>query len=115
MQARFPVAEAKDFVFSTTAPALEHPFPDVTFLSVHFNFNTRLGPCFGIANLVWEDEGWKAWTCFTLLEGIHGHPQITGAHRRRGAHNDKMSYDERRKEESEFKDKDPQVLIGDYT
>lgn len=112
LKARFPVAEAKDFVFTSTPPAIERPFPDVTFLSVHFSFNTRQGPSFGLANLVWEDMEWKAWTCFTLLEGIHGHPQVVGAHRKRGTHNDTMSYDERRVEECEFKDMDPQVLIG---
>ena len=91
---------------------MEEPFPDVTRLSVHFDFVARLGPAFGIANLVWEDGTWKAWTCFTLLEGIHGHPQIVGAQRKMGTHNDKMSYDERRKQECDFKDFDPQVLIG---
>jgi heterodisulfide reductase subunit A-like polyferredoxin len=34
-----------------------------------------------------------------------------GAHRARGTHNDKLSYDERRDEEGEFLDSDPEVLI----
>jgi hypothetical protein len=111
-QARFPVVQARDFVFAITQPKLEHPFPDVTFLSVHFDFNTKVGPSYGIANLVYQHNEWKAFTVFTLLEGIHGRPQLVGAHRPRGTHNDKLSYDERRAEESELKAESPDVLIG---
>ena len=110
--ARFPIARATDFVFAETAPAIGHPFEDVTLLTLHFTFNTATGPAYGVAHLAYETDAWKAFTCFTLLEGIHGHPQVVGAHRKRGTHNDRMSYDERRAEEQEFKDEDPQVLIG---
>jgi hypothetical protein len=91
---------------------LEHPFPDVTFLGIHFDFETKIGPASGIARLVYEDDKWKAFTVFTLLEGIAGHPQRVGSHRARGSHNDKLSYDERRSEEGEFTDSSPDVLIG---
>ena len=114
MQARFPVVKARNFVFAQTQPEITHPFDDVTLLTLHFSFDTELGPCYGVAHLAWEDTAWKAFTAFTLLEGIHDHPQVVGAHRKRGTHNDKMSYDERREEEAEFRDEDPQVLIGEY-
>lgn len=96
-------------------PALEHPFPDVTFLSIHFDFKTATGPAYGVAALVWEDTAWKAFTVFTLLEGIHGHPQTVGGTRKRGTHNDELSYDDRRAAEREFKNSSPDVLIGEDT
>ncbi|GFZ51133.1 hypothetical protein JCM24511_08891 [Saitozyma sp. JCM 24511] len=110
-QAIFPKVGARDFVFGLKEPHLEHPFPDVSFLTVYFEFATNIGPASGIARLVYEDVAWKAFTVFTLLEGVQDHPQRVGAHRARGTHNDKLSYDERRDEEGEFLDSDPEVLI----
>lgn len=112
MQARFPVVKARNFVFAETEPALSQPFDDVSFIDLFFEFETELGPCSGIAHLSYEEKEWKAFTCFTLLEGIHGFPQKVGAHRPRGSHNDKLSYDEKRAMENEFRDKDPEVLIS---
>lgn len=112
-QARFPVVKAKNFVFAETAPSLSQPFDDVTFITLHYNFETETGPCYGIAHLSYEKHQWKAFTCFTLLEGIHEHPQRIGAHRPRGSHNDKMSYDEKRARENDFEDQDPEVLISE--
>jgi hypothetical protein len=100
-QAVFPKVGARDFVFGLKEPHLEHPFPDVSFLTVYFEFATNIGPASGIARLVYEDVAWKAFTVFTLLEGVQDHPQRVGAHRARGTHNDKLSYDERRDEEGE--------------
>lgn len=111
--ARFPIVKARDFVFTETQPNINHPFPDVTLLTLHFTFNTETGPAFGIAHLCWETDAWRAFTVFTLLEGVHGHPQVVGANRKRGTHNDKLSYDERRAKEAEFEDEDPQVLISE--
>ncbi|WVR05558.1 hypothetical protein IAU60_002577 [Kwoniella sp. DSM 27419] len=110
-KARFPIVKARDFTFALKEPALEHPFPDVSFLSVHFDFQTETGPAYGIAALVYEDKQWKAFTLFTLLEGIHGHTPLVGASRPRGSHNAKLSYDDRRSHEREFDDQDPSVLI----
>jgi hypothetical protein len=100
-QAVFPKVGARDFVFGLKEPHLEHPFPDVSFLTVYFEFATNIGPASGIARLVYEDVAWKAFTVFTLLEGVQDHPQRVGAHRARGTHNDKLSYYERRDEEGE--------------
>lgn len=56
-------------------------------------------------------DAWKAYTLFTLLEGIHGCPSRSGPNRSRGTHNNEISYDERRAQEAEFRDRDPAVLI----
>lgn len=101
-------------MFSTIEPSLSKPFDDVSFIDLFFDFETELGPCSGIAHLSYEKEEWKAFTLFTLLEGIHGVPQKVGAHRPRGSHNDKVSYDEKRAIENDFVDHDPEVLISEW-
>ncbi|KAL8284307.1 hypothetical protein RQP46_005056 [Phenoliferia psychrophenolica] len=108
---RFPIVKAKDFVFAVTKPAIGHPFPDVSFLSVHFEFSTAVGPAYGIANLIREKGQWVAYTCFTLLEGVHDNPAKVGPNRSHGTHNDKVSYDTRLEQEAEFTSADPEVLI----
>jgi hypothetical protein len=105
--------KARNFVFSQVEPSLSRPFDDVTFIDLFFDFETELGSCSGIAHLSYEGDEWKAFTLFTLLEGIHGYPQKVGAHRPRGSHNDKVSYDEKRAIENDFVDHDPEVLISE--
>ena len=109
----FPRTQATDFHLSTIAPKLSHPFPDVTFLVTHFNFSTIHGTASGVVNLVYDSHNtaWRAFTCLTLLEGIHDHPHRVGAKRIRGVHNEKVSYDERRAEQARFDQEDPDVLI----
>ncbi|KAM0747991.1 hypothetical protein T439DRAFT_328648 [Meredithblackwellia eburnea MCA 4105] len=109
--ARFPFVKAKDFVFAESKPALTQPWADVTFLSLHFDFATKVGPAYGIASLVNERGTWKAYTVFTFLEGIHDNAAKIGKNRPRGTHNDKLSYDQQRALEAEFQDADPEVLI----
>lgn len=112
----FPVTQARDFVFAEgTSPELQSPFPDVTFLSVHFAFETRVGPAYGIANLVWEEGQWSAFTVFTVLDGVSGVSQRTGANRPRGEHNTPLCYDDTRSLETEFADHDPEVLISEFS
>ena len=68
-----------------------------------------------MANLVWDTDAWRAFTVFTLLEGVHGHQPKIGAARNRGSHNDELSYDERRTKEREFTEADPAVLISELS
>lgn len=113
-QDRLKLVAARDLVFAKTQPSLQHPFEDVSFINIHFDFATATGPAYGIANLVRSPDGkWRAYLLFTLLEGIHDHPERVGANRARGTHNDKESYDTRRAEESEFAEQEPTVLIGE--
>ena len=102
---------AHGFAFAETRPALECPFADVTYLVVHFTFSTMMGPSYGVANLVHSDGEWKAFTVFTMLEGLHSHPWRAGAGRPRGTHNGQESYDERRTREREFNDREPETLV----
>ncbi|BEI85735.1 hypothetical protein CcaverHIS002_0600220 [Cutaneotrichosporon cavernicola] len=104
--------KATAFALSTeTPPVLESPFPDVTWIRLHFTFDTSLGKCSGIARLVYAADVWRAYTIYTLLEEVHGYPQKAGRNRPRGRHNDHEPHDARRAREADFKDKDPEVVI----
>ncbi|TXT04290.1 hypothetical protein VHUM_04177 [Vanrija humicola] len=114
------VAKApRDFTILSTAdvggqdPVLETPFPDLSWIKVHFEFDTTLGHASGVLRLVYNERlgVWKIFNLYTSLEDIKGWPQQLGQHRVAGRHNDHMTYAERRAEEIEFKDADPDVLV----
>lgn len=107
----FPKAQPHNFQIKAPAPLLESPFPDVSWVRMHFGFDTTVGPCSGIARLVYERGEWKAYTLYTLLEEVAGHPQQVGRNRPRGQHNAAEPHDERRAREAEFADSDPDVLV----
>ncbi|WOO79961.1 putative indole-3-pyruvate monooxygenase YUCCA3 [Vanrija pseudolonga] len=94
-------------------PVLETPFPDFSWIRVHFDFETSVGHASGLLRLVYNERvgAWKIYTLYTSLDDIHGWPQRLGQHRILGRHNDHLTYAERRAEESEFKDSDPDVLV----
>jgi hypothetical protein len=112
-QARFPVVKPRNITLGPAAPAFESPFPDITFLSIQFRFETNLGKAFGLTRLVWDVDAWRSFTCFTLLEEIHEHQRKIGENRPRGSHNDKVSYDEKRQDEIEYVNRSPDVLISE--
>lgn len=117
LQAVLAPTGAHSFIYANTPPQVSSPFPDVTFIEIHFDFKTSLGPSYGIAKLVKDgrkgaDEDWKAYMLFTILEGIDGHPEQVGRNRQRGAHNSKTSWSEERQEFVEFEGEvKPSVLI----
>lgn len=94
-------------------PVLETPFPDFSWIRVHFDFDTALGHASGLLRLVYNERlgAWKIYTLYTSLDDIHGFPQRLGQHRILGRHNDHLTYAQRRAEESEFTDADPDVLV----
>jgi hypothetical protein len=108
------IANARNAVFTETAPSLQHPFDDVSFIEIHFHFVTELGPSFGLSKLVRSahDNEWRAYTLLTLLEGLHDHPELVGVHRPPGTHNSKDAWEDKRKEDTEFRNSNPDVLIG---
>jgi len=112
-EARFPIVKPRNITLGPAAPAFESPFPDITFLSIQFRFETNLGKAFGLTRLVWDVDTWRSFTCFTLLEEIHEHQRNIGENRPRGSHNDKVSYDEKRQDEIDYVNRSPDVLISE--
>ncbi|KAK9459232.1 uncharacterized protein V1516DRAFT_686999 [Lipomyces oligophaga] len=107
---RLSIAAARDVTITSPLPVVARPFPDVSFIEIHFTFDSKIGPGVGVAKLIPEQEGpYTAWVVFTTLDGIHGSPELTGAHRIRGAHNTKQSYDAIRSQEVE--NASPEVII----
>lgn len=94
----------------SSPPTLQNPFPNYFFVEAFFKFDTKLGPSIGIVKLIQDDDGnIRAFTLFTTLDGIHGHPFLEGANRLRGKHNTEQSYDEIRQEE--VNNSKPSVII----
>ncbi|EKM60234.1 uncharacterized protein PHACADRAFT_82482 [Phanerochaete carnosa HHB-10118-sp] len=84
--------------------------PDLAWILVHFSFETTVAAGNGIARLVYcADESWRAVTVSTHLDGLKAHPELTSADRDfRVIQGDWV---ERRKNELEFADTNPEVLM----
>jgi hypothetical protein len=70
----------------------------------------------GVVRLVESEPGmWKIWTMFTTLEEVSGFEERVGRRRevgvQHGATQDRRNWAERRAEEREFVDREPEVLI----
>ncbi|KAG5640708.1 hypothetical protein DXG03_007477, partial [Asterophora parasitica] len=89
---------------------LQHPYPDLAWINLMFDFETDAGVASGIARLVPNANGeWKAHTVFTNLEDLKGFPEKTGPLRDHAPNHGKWVDD--RKREAEFADTQPTVLI----
>ncbi|KAK9327658.1 hypothetical protein V1520DRAFT_348266 [Lipomyces starkeyi] len=112
---RLPVVHASNVKLTTPLPAFASPFPDVAFIEVHFTFETRTGPCVGVAKLIPVSETkYAAYVLFTILDGVHGYcPQIH-ANRAHGEHNTKDSYDAIRAEDVDNPNPDVIIIGGGH-
>jgi hypothetical protein len=89
---------------------LQKPFPDVAWVQMMFDFETDTGIALGIARLVPTSDGsWKAHTVFTNLEDLKGFPEKKGPLRNHQPNHGKWEEDRRR--EREFEDREPAVVI----
>lgn len=73
---RLDLVDLSDLRLVLDGPSFVQPFPDLTFLVIHFGFKTRIGEGQGICRLVQQKLGeWKAYTVFTCLEQLRDYPQ----------------------------------------
>lgn len=76
---------------------------------------TAQGSGRGLVKMVEESGGWKIFTCFTTLDELRGFEEQLGHNRPRGVQHGAMpsrkNWLDRRTEEIEFKDKEPDVLV----
>ncbi|KAH8205558.1 hypothetical protein TruAng_000264 [Truncatella angustata] len=99
------------------APSLQAINPNETLTGIQFftKVTTDEGSGRGLVNLVEESGDWKIFTCFTTLETLSGFEEQTGYNRPKGVQHGAMisrkNWLDRRKEEVEFQNKDPDVLI----
>ena len=84
--------------------------PDLAWVTGMFSFETNFGIGTGVFRIVPTSAGaWKAYTLFTLLEGIKGHPECLGA--LRNPIPDHGMWTEKRRREMNFEDGEPAVVI----
>ncbi|KAF9522147.1 hypothetical protein CPB83DRAFT_823118 [Crepidotus variabilis] len=116
LQARLAEVNISNVQLQTDAgltPTLDKPFPDLTWIQFFFKFETEVGLGFGIGRLVpllvTGDAIWKAHLLFTNLEDLKGFPEQLGS-RRNGLPNH-GKWEEQRRKEVAFEDREPTVLV----
>ena len=106
-------------------PALKEVYDDLSWIPVFFTFETNQGKGSGIVHLVLAKEGagekWVAYSVYTNLEEIHGHPERTLFDRPEtsfqylgdaaaGGGRPALTWEEMRIREQEFLDSEPTVV-----
>ncbi|KAI0177562.1 hypothetical protein BJ166DRAFT_26200 [Pestalotiopsis sp. NC0098] len=99
------------------APKFTALDPDETVKGVQFftTVTTQQGSGRGLVSIVDDSGDWKIFTCFTTLNELTGFEEATGHNRPKGVQHGAMpsrkNWLDRRKDEMEFQDQDPEVLI----
>ncbi|KAF3763245.1 FAD/NAD(P)-binding domain-containing protein [Cryphonectria parasitica EP155] len=93
-----------------------NPEQTVKGIVVYLTLSTRLGRGRGLAKLAQDGGGgWKIWTLFTGLEELKGFEEPVGRRRPTGVahgyHRGRKNWLDRRREEEDFVNGDPDVLI----
>ncbi|KAI8631938.1 hypothetical protein F5Y19DRAFT_422591 [Xylariaceae sp. FL1651] len=76
---------------------------------------TQFGSGRGVVRLVQDSGHWKIWTFYTSIDELRGHEEALGPNRtngvQHGAQAGRKNWLERRQAESNFEDREPEVLI----
>ncbi|PFH45798.1 hypothetical protein AMATHDRAFT_71076 [Amanita thiersii Skay4041] len=89
---------------------LQKPYPDLVWVQFLFEFETDIGLCSGVVRLVPQsDNVWRAHMLFTNLDDLKNFPEQIGLYRPEGLL--RANWAEKRIRDSEYKDKNPTVLI----
>ncbi|KAF9522145.1 hypothetical protein CPB83DRAFT_864900 [Crepidotus variabilis] len=124
LQARLQIAKISNLQLGPVS--LDRPFPDLVWIQLFFTFETEVGIASGIARLVpitisasqpksladdlnTGDVTWRAHLVFTNLEDLKGFPENLGV-KRNGLPNH-GKWEEQRRRENAYEDRDPTVLI----
>lgn len=90
-------------------------FGKVQGIQVYTTITTEVGSGRGITWLAETNGEWKIWTFYTSLTALNGHEEPLGPRRGKGvnhgANPERKNWADRRKDEVEFRDSDPDVLI----
>jgi hypothetical protein len=94
LDARLADTKLSDFILNQTYTDFQQPFPDLAWINVMFNFQTKIGKCTGVSRLIplpkpatnesgavrdLEDLEWKAHVVFTNLDSLIGFPEKIGS------------------------------------
>ncbi|KAF9046150.1 hypothetical protein BJ165DRAFT_1469259 [Panaeolus papilionaceus] len=101
---------------SAVAPTLSRPFTDVVWIQFFFTFQTPIANCYGIVRLIpfskpdsADGLDWKAQAVFTAMEDLKDYPELTGPRRSDAPNHGK--WEQARKDEVAFADREPIVLV----
>ncbi|KAJ5622727.1 Flavoprotein [Penicillium herquei] len=72
----FPQASVQNEKLIDPLPSIQRPYKDITWLQAVYSFDTDVASASGVANIVKTKEGFKLWTLHTVIEGLHGHPEV---------------------------------------
>ncbi|KAE8370291.1 putative flavo protein [Aspergillus caelatus] len=72
----FPRTPTRNYQFIDPAPSVERPYPDLAWLQILFSFDTDQVSASAALNLIKTKSGYKIWTLHTVIEGLHGHPEL---------------------------------------
>ncbi|KIK57866.1 hypothetical protein GYMLUDRAFT_45704 [Collybiopsis luxurians FD-317 M1] len=111
LEDRLSGVEVSALKLDEASVALVHPYPDISWISATFTFETKIGHGNGTFRLSpIEGGGFKAHTVFTNLIELKGHPEQI-KRLRNPFQNHGHAWAEHRRKEVEFTDNDPTVLI----
>ncbi|OIW25660.1 FAD/NAD(P)-binding domain-containing protein [Coniochaeta ligniaria NRRL 30616] len=90
-------------------------FGKVLGVQLYTTITTEVGTGRGIVWLAERNGEWKIWTFYTSLTALNGHEEPLGPRRGKGvnhgANPERKNWADRRKDEVDFRDSDPDVLI----
>ncbi|KXN82269.1 putative indole-3-pyruvate monooxygenase YUCCA11 [Leucoagaricus sp. SymC.cos] len=110
LQSQLPVFHPQEFTLREESISLEHPYQDLAWINLMFDFRTNVGICSGVARLVPTQTGeWKAHAVLTCLEELFGFPEKIGP--RRNLQPNHGLWEQQRKKEWEFEGVNPAVLV----
>jgi hypothetical protein len=110
---RLATTKVSDLQLDTQSATVGRPYPDIAWVQAFFTFSTAVGTGTGIFRLVLTPSGdWKAHTVFTGLEGLHGHPELSGPLREHESKFGTWPEQRRRERECEEPDQQPAVIIA---
>lgn len=110
LQDRLLEVKPSSFKLKNEFLGLQQPYPDLAWIQAFFEFETVVGLASGVFRLVPMSDGtWKAHTIFTNLEDLKGFPEKIGL--LRDAEPNHGEWAEKRKNEIEFQDEEPKVVI----
>ncbi|KAB5527989.1 dimethylaniline monooxygenase (N-oxide forming) [Coniochaeta sp. 2T2.1] len=90
-------------------------FGKVMGIQIYTTIATEVGTGRGIVFLAEKNKEWKIWTFYTSLTALNGHEEPLGPRRAKGvnhgANPERKNWSDRRRDEVEFRDSEPDVLI----
>lgn len=71
-----PSTRCSNFKLLKPAPAIQKPYPDLSFLQFVLSFDTPLVQASAVINAVLTKEGWRLWTVHSVAESLLKFPEL---------------------------------------